>query len=351
MSIIGRRSSRFFSVGLLVVVVVLLAAMYAYDHGRRDDIAHGIKIGGVDVGGLRAAAARTKIQRDLIANLNQPVTVRSGGHSWQISARQAGLMVDATSLVNRAIAASREGSILTRTFRGVFGGSVSRDIPLQVSYSQQAVRTLTAQVRAALNVPAVDATVKPEASGLEQVASKPGMTVNSSLLGARVEQALTGTATGHVVVVPTRVVQPKVSTTQLASQYPTYIVVDRSGFTLRFYEHLKLALSYPIAVGMQGLETPAGLYQVQYKEVNPPWVVPHSAWTGSLAGKTIPPGPKDPLKARLMAFDGSAAIHGIAPSEYSSIGHTASHGCVRMRIPDVIALYKRTPVGTPVYIA
>jgi lipoprotein-anchoring transpeptidase ErfK/SrfK len=102
---------------------------------------------------------------------------------------------------------------------------------------------------------------------------------------------------------------------------------------------------------MQGHETPAGLYSIQWKQVNPPWYVPHDAWAGALAGKVIPPGPLDPIKARWMAFNGGAGIHGIAPSEYSSIGHDASHGCVRMRIPDVIALYARTPVGTPVFIA
>jgi lipoprotein-anchoring transpeptidase ErfK/SrfK len=146
-------------------------------------------------------------------------------------------------------------------------------------------------------------------------------------------------------------VHPTVSTAQLAAKYPAYIVIDRNAFTLRFYQHLRLAATYPIAVGMQGLETTAGLYQIQWKQVDPPWYVPNSAWAGALAGKVIPPGPADPLKARFMAFNGGAGIHGIDPSEYSSIGHDASHGCVRMRIPDVIALYSRTPVGTPVYVA
>ncbi len=36
---------------------------------------------------------------------------------------------------------------------------------------------------------------------------------------------------------------------------------------------------------------------------------------------------------------------------YGSIGTDASHGCVRMRIPDVISLYARAPVGTPVHVA
>ena len=35
----------------------------------------------------------------------------------------------------------------------------------------------------------------------------------------------------------------------------------------------------------------------------------------------------------------------------SSIGTAASHGCVRMRIPDVVELYDQVPVGAPIYIA
>ncbi len=101
---------------------------------------------------------------------------------------------------------------------------------------------------------------------------------------------------------------------------------------------------------MEGLETPAGLHHIEWEQVDPPWYVPNKAWAGKLAGTVVPPGPGDPLKARFMSIEGGAGIHGIDPSEYGSIGHDASHGCVRMRIPDVIALYDKSPVGTPVYI-
>jgi lipoprotein-anchoring transpeptidase ErfK/SrfK len=102
-------------------------------------------------------------------------------------------------------------------------------------------------------------------------------------------------------------------------------------------------------VGRQGLETPAGLYSIQDKQVNPSWHVPNSAWAGSLAGKVIPPGPADPIKARWMGFAGGAGIHGT--DELSSLGSAASHGCVRMAIPDVEQLYDQVSVGTPVYVA
>jgi lipoprotein-anchoring transpeptidase ErfK/SrfK len=333
------------------LILVLAAGTYLYDHSRRDLIANGVSIDGVSVGGLHAAAARSKIQRALIARLQAPVRVRSGARAWTLGAREARLTVDAENMVAQAVDASRDGSIITRTVRGLFGGSVRRNVPLVLSYSHSAVRALTAKIRAAVDRPARDAAVTPSATGLSEAPGQIGLSVESTRLGARVEHALASPGAGRTVTVPTHDVNPAVSTSQLAAKYPAYIIIDRNAFRLRFYQHLKLADTYEIAVGMQGLETPPGNYSVQWKQVNPPWYVPNKAWAGALAGTVVPPGPLDPLKARFMSFDGGAGIHGIDPSEYSSIGHTASHGCVRMRIPDVISLYGRTPVGTPVFIA
>jgi lipoprotein-anchoring transpeptidase ErfK/SrfK len=336
---------------IVVGVLVLLAvAMLIYDHSRRDRIATGVTIDGVRVGGLSESAARTKIQRELIAPLTRPVTVRSGSHVWRLTARQAGLTVDAGNMVAQAVSASRGGSVFTRTFRGLFGGSIKHNVPLVVSYSHAAVRRLTAKVRSSVNREPRDATVAASSGGLTEVSGENGTTVDSARLGGRVEHALAATGAARSVTVPAHVVEPKVTTSELAAMYPAYIIVDRSAFRLRLYEHLKLASTYEIAVGMEGLETPAGLHHIEWKQVDPPWYVPKKAWAGALAGTVVPPGPQDPLKARFMSFEGGAGIHGIDPSEYSSIGHDASHGCVRMRIPDVIALYDKTPVGTPVYI-
>jgi lipoprotein-anchoring transpeptidase ErfK/SrfK len=49
-----------------------------------------------------------------------------------------------------------------------------------------------------------------------------------------------------------------------------------------------------------------------------------------------------------MGIVGGVGIHGTA-AEYS-IGTAASHGCIRMRVADVIDLYPRVPVGTAVLI-
>ena len=345
-------SRRVLSAAALAVVVLALAlAAYLYDHSRRDLIASGVRIDGIDVGGMREAGARVKLERTLATDLRRPITVRSGAHTWHLDTRNLGLKVDIPAMVAQAVSVSREGSIVSRTVRGLFGGSVNRNLPLAASYSLPAVRRLTASIRAAVNRPAVDASVVASATGLHEAPSHTGLAVNSPRLGSAVERAITGTGQARTVKVPTKVMKPAVTTAMLAKRYPAYIIIDRSDFRLRFYHHLKLAATYEIAVGMEGLETPSGLHRIEWKQVDPPWYVPKKAWAGALAGTVVPPGPLDPLKARFMSFEGGAGIHGIDPSEYGTIGHDASHGCVRMRIPDVISLYARTPVGTPVYVA
>jgi lipoprotein-anchoring transpeptidase ErfK/SrfK len=334
-----------------VVLLLLAGAMYLYDHSRRDVIANGVRIGGMSVGGLHPAAALARVRRQLTRRLEGPIAVVWGGRRWTLTPREAGLTLDLPNMVDQALAASREGSIFSRTVRGLFGGRLHRDIPIAVSYSHHAVGGLTAEVRDAVNRAPLDATVQPSATGLRKVPARDGIRVDSDSLGARINAALTGAAPSRTLEVPIHTVKPAVGVSQLVSRYPAYIIIDRADFRLRFYQHLKLADTYEIAVGMEGLETPAGLHHIEWKQVDPPWYVPNKAWAGALAGTVVPPGPGDPLKARFMSFEGGAGIHGIDPSEYETIGHDASHGCVRMRIPDVIALYSRTPVGTPVYIA
>lgn len=336
--------------GLFGLVVVLVLGMYVYDHGQRDQIAKGVRIDGIDVGGLSASAASARLQRSVAVSMEHSVVVSSHGKTWRITPRDAGVVVNVAGTVAEAVNASRAGSIFSRTWRGLFGGNVNKEVPLRVSYSHQAVRSFAAQVGAAVNTAPQDATVEPGAGGLAEVPAHVGVAVEQKRLTARVAHALTGPFAKRTLPVPTLVREPAITTSDLAARYPAYIVINREKFELLLYQHLKLASTYEIAVGMQGLETTAGLYHIQWKQTDPPWYVPNSAWAGALAGKTIPPGPQDPLKARFMAFNGGAGIHGIDPSEYSSIGHDASHGCVRMRIPDVIALYSRTPVGTPVYV-
>jgi lipoprotein-anchoring transpeptidase ErfK/SrfK len=290
------------------------------------------------------------VERSLAATRSRWITVGYGGLRFGLSASQARLRAGVEDAVQEAVAVSRSGWIVGRTLRGVLGERVDRDIPMRVSYSRSSIEGLIARVQRGVDRPAQDASVGVGSDAqLTELPSHPGRAVEMRALVAELDRTLREPAAPHLIPVAVRVVEPNVSASMLAAHYPAYIVVDRPEFKLFFYRHLHRLHTYPIAVGVQGLETPAGLHHIVDKEENPAWHVPHSSWAGALAGHVIPPGPEDPLVARWMAIDELGdGIHGT--NEPESIGGAASHGCIRMLVPDVIALYSLTPVGTPVYV-
>jgi lipoprotein-anchoring transpeptidase ErfK/SrfK len=347
-----RSRAPFFVLGFLVVLSALAAAAaYAYDHSRSDRIAPGVKIGGVDVGGLTTAAAHDRLMARAVQPRRRTLRVHAGAHTFTLPAKTSRITADVDIALDRALADSRKGWLGARVAHALTDKRVDESLSLRIHYAPGVVARLTERVAAAVRRSPVDATVKPSASGLSVHESHRGRALDAAALKRKLAASLTSARRPPTISATTHPIAPHVSSAQLASKYPAYIIVDRRDHVLRFFSHLKPSQSYPIAVGKQGLETPPGLYDVQWKETNPSWHVPNSPWAGDLAGKTIPPGPDDPIKARWMAFNGGAGIHGIDPSEYGSIGHDASHGCVRMRIPDVISLYARTPVHTPVFVA
>jgi lipoprotein-anchoring transpeptidase ErfK/SrfK len=347
-----RSRAPFFVLGFLVVLAgIAVAAAYVYDQSRTDRIAPGVRIGGVDVGGLSTAAARERLQQRAVEPRRRTLRVKAAGHTFTLPARTSRITADVDPALDRALADSRRGWLGARVANALTNKHVDESLSLQIHYAPGVVAGLTKRVAATVRRAPVDASVKPNAGGLSIHESHTGRALDEKSLKRKLAASLTSARRPATIKATTHRVTPGVTTSALASKYPAYIIVDRKAHVLRFYEHLKQAQTYPIAVGRAGLETPAGLYDVQWKETNPSWHVPNSSWAGALAGKTIPPGPDDPIKARWMAFNGGAGIHGIDPSEYGSIGHDASHGCVRMRIPDVISLYAHTPVHTPVFVA
>jgi lipoprotein-anchoring transpeptidase ErfK/SrfK len=151
------------------------------------------------------------------------------------------------------------------------------------------------------------------------------------------------------VALPVHRVPAEVTQDQLAAKYPTYLTVDLASTTVRLWQNLKLVKSYTVAVGQPAYPTPTGLYSIESKQVDPVWSVPNSPWAGELAGTTVAGGSaENPLRARWMGVTAGAGFHGT--DDVGSLGTAASHGCLRMSVPDVIDLYDRVDVGTPVYI-
>jgi lipoprotein-anchoring transpeptidase ErfK/SrfK len=347
-----RHRSFVFVAVVLVVLLALAGGVAAYDHSHRAQIAKGVRIGGVDVGGLDRAHAERRLQRTLLRPLSRPIRVAHGGRTFTLGPRESQVAMNVGALVERALSASDSGNVLTRTWRGLTGGTLHQQIEPTITYSKPAVVRLVDRIRTALERQPKDASLSFGPGGFSKVAGQDGVGIDAADLHRRLDAAIVDPAADHTLAVQTHDVKPKVTTADLTKRYATVLVVNRSAFKLVLYKDLQLAKTYDIAVGQQGLETPAGLYHIQNKAVDPAWHVPNSKWAGKMAGKVVPGGaPDNPIKARWMGIFDGAGIHGIDPSEYGSIGHAASHGCVRMRISDVEDLYPQVPVGAPIYIA
>ncbi len=330
-----------------IAAVLLLSAVYFYTRSQRDIVANGIRMGTINLGGLTSTAARVKLEH-AYRPLRRALLLRYPSDSLILTSQEAKVSVDTDALVHRALARSGRGWFLARAWRELTGGQVRATLNPRVNYSRAVVKQAVRELQSRIDRRPVNAVLVPSFDRLTVKSSHRGVAVAASLLRREIVTNLITPVARRLIEVPVRHRRPRVTVAVLRRRHPSFITIDRSAFRLRLYRHLRPLRSYPIAVGQVGLQTPAGLYHIQDKVVNPSWQVPLSAWTGSLAGKLIPPGSDDPLKARWLGIFNGAGIHGT--DETWSIGHAVSHGCVRMTIPDVIDLYKRVSVGTPVYI-
>ncbi len=343
------RSRSFIAVAVALVILLGGAgAVLAYDASQKHTIADGVKIGGVEVGGMSAAKATTTLRAAYARRLSKPVVITYHGRRFVLRPRSVHLSVDVAGSVQQALDRSRQDNVFVRTFRSLTGGKVNASIDPDLRYSEPAVLRLVHHVSRSLYVAPHDAAISFSGASIGAVDSRTGIEVREQRLTDAINRALTDPSASRRIAVSVRRTRAKVTTAQLATRYPAVITVDRNTFRLRLWKGLRLAKTYTIAVGMAGLETPAGLYHIQDKQVDPSWHVPNSAWAGSLAGQVIPPGPQDPIKARWMGIFDGAGIHGT--DELGSLGTAASHGCIRMAITDVEELYNQVSVGTPVYI-
>ena len=325
------------------------AALYAYDGSRTDVIARGVRAAGVDVGEMTAAQARVALGREVAAPLARPLIIEHRGRGWILRPNAAHVRVDVDGMVEAALEESRRGNFLTRSFRELTGRSVHARIPLRVTQSRRVVARLAAGIGRVVDRRPRNADADVSLTAIRLTPSRDGVKVRVRELQGVIASHLSQPGAPRRVRVPVAVLKPKVTTAELRSKYRYLITISRPQFRLRLFVGLKLAKTYRISVGRAGYDTPAGLYRIRNKAANPAWYVPDKPWAGRLAGRIVPPGPKNPIKARWMGIYNEAGIHGT--DAVKSIGRRASHGCIRMTIPDVVDLYDRVPVGTPVYIA
>jgi lipoprotein-anchoring transpeptidase ErfK/SrfK len=286
-------------------------------------IAPGVTVSGVRLGGLSAEPARAKVE----LAFSQPVTIRTPAGPRRVTPDEVGASSSIAAAVSSALAATP-------------GSRIALPIRLSNARIAAVVQTLARRFDRA----PVDATVTGATNeGPIFTAAKAGTAVDTKTMRVALAQTL-HTSDRRPMVLVEHLVPPK----RNAENFGPVIVISRAANSLTLYDGTAVVRRFSVATGQAIYPTPAGLWHIMDKQRDPWWYPPtYDAWAQGL--KPVPPGPSNPLGTRWMGLNApGVGIHGTdAPA---SIGYSASHGCVRMQVPEAEWLFERVSVGTPVVI-
>jgi lipoprotein-anchoring transpeptidase ErfK/SrfK len=279
-----------------------------------------VRVGGVPVGGLAPADAIAAVQAKFARHLSVVVD-RS-----RLDLDPAEL---ATAYVNTAVARGRASAPGTR-------------IDLVVNVHGASIRAFTKRLVQRYDRAAVDSTVRlrngrPFVSG-----DRTGRRINAKAVTKAIVRLLR-TNNRSTLHFGTKPVLPEVTRQSIGA----VIVIDRTAKQLRLYDGMKPWRTFGVATGQSIYPTPRGTFHIVVKWANPWWYPPASPWAQGL--KPVPPGPGNPLGTRWMGLSApGVGIHGTPDA--ASIGYSASHGCIRMLIPNAEWLFDHVDIGTTVFI-
>jgi lipoprotein-anchoring transpeptidase ErfK/SrfK len=322
---------------LILASLALFIVVVPSANAAEPRIAAGVTAAGTDVSGLTLAEAAGKLYNTFGFTTGRPLSTHVAGHKYAVNPSDLGFVFDVNKSARRAYNA------------GLKPHTETVDVPLFITFDAAKVTAYATKVAGDIKRDPRDARVDIKLKSIGKIESKDGRMIDANALATSVGAALADPAKDRILSPKLKVVRPKVTTKGLSKAYGTIVTIDRGNFKLRLFKKLKLSKTYGVAVGMPAYPTPTGLFSIANKAVNPAWTAPNSPWAGAYANETVAGGSaENPLKARWMGIVNGVGIHGTgAPG---SIGSRASHGCIRMTVPDVVDLYPRVPVGTPVLI-
>lgn len=307
----------------LALVLFLSAAIaLAPSAGPERTIARGVKVAGVNMAGLDSEQARQQI----VARFSAPLRFRMGDRRWSVPTSRLGLSISA-------------GEAVSQAFRAQSGDNV--DVQVETDRSQ--IRSYVLALEERFARPAKNAKL------LGLVHGRPAIT--GSKWGRAVRR---GTMTRAIARTLQRRIRPRlpllmkpVKPTISRAKFGPVVVIHRSANRLELFNGRRRVRTFRVATGQAQYPTPTGLWHIVDMQRNPWWRPPDSDWAEGL--KPIPPGPGNPLGTRWMGLTApGVGIHGTPDA--ASIGYSASHGCIRMFIPDATWLFDHVRIGTSVLI-
>jgi hypothetical protein len=287
-----------------------------------EPIAAGVTVGGVRVGGLTSEPARIRLR----AAFARPLVFRHGAESWRAGADELGAGAAVDAAVSRALRAPR-----------------GAQVALHVYVRPRVVRRYVAGLAKRFHRAPRDASLA-GLVGLRPSISpeRPGLAVRRRPMEQAIANALRRNSRQPVTLL-VRTLEPEVT----RAGFGPVIVIRRGSNALELFDGERSVRMFGVATGTARYPTPLGLFSIVDLQRDPWWRPPDSDWAKGL--EPVPPGPGNPLGTRWMGLTApGVGIHGTPDA--ASIGYSASHGCIRMRIPDAEWLFTQVTWGTPVFI-
>jgi len=348
---ISKRRTRAIIIVSVVAGVLVLAlggaayAAYRYEQDRTDTILPGVTIAGIDVSDMTRPEAVAAVRTGAQELLDAPITVKAAGQTWTVTPQELGRRANVIQAVNRALAVNDSMGTFSRFWHRFREESVDREIKL--AYAGDAkIESFLGSVAKDVAVKPVDAALTLKDGHLAFVKAKPGLALDFPEATKALRAALKGDGAARVAL-STLKVAPKVTEDNLG--HNVVVRVDQN--KLYLYDGFDVSKTWSVATAKPGYTTPAGVWEVTRKAVNPTWYNPALDSWGADLPAVVPGGPTAPMGTRAIYIDdapGLIRIHG-TPSD-DSIGRYASHGCIRMHNYDVEALYPLVPLHSYVII-
>lgn len=331
---------------LLIAVGGGAYAAYRYEMDRTDRILPGVKIAGVDVGGMNRRESSRAVRAEAERLLGMRLMVTAGDQHYLLTPADLGKRADVAASVEAALAAGDDMSTLDRFWRRFRQQPVDVAIDLDFRTVGKRIDTFVTQVADDVAVSPLDASIGITDDGLDVVfvKAKAGQTLPLAPATAAIERAL---ANGEEAVrLRVREVQPKVTAASLGKT----VVVRVGQNRLQLYDGFEVEKTYSVATAKPGYSTPVGVWNIWDLRENPTWYNPALDSWGAGLPAVIPGGPGNPMGPRAIYIDAPGLIRIHGTTDESSIGRYASHGCIRMFNAEVIDLFDRIEVGDHVIV-
>jgi lipoprotein-anchoring transpeptidase ErfK/SrfK len=257
-------------------------------------------------------------------------------------ARPLRLVVDETRTVELAPGSLGAKANVPKAVRRARFARPGAVVPLDVEVSQARVRRYVERLAGNVDRKAIDARIALEGTKPRAVKSQEGRSLKRLAAGRSIRTAL-ATNSRVPIRLGYEITKPKVASAELDEA----VVILRGSNRLLYFDDAKFVRWFGVATGQSAFPTPLGSYEIANMQRNPWWYPPPSDWAKD--SDPVPPGPGNPLGTRWMGLTAPyVGIHGTPDA--ASIGYSASHGCIRMRIPDAEWLFQHVEIGTPVFI-